>query len=560
VARSLGNFVGNGQDQNATAELDFTKLYQKSRFLRALDWEAPRISQQQPSTTRPNPTDTTAKGKKKKIKPVRNPNELPELSTAVKVIGRLITSLKRMSLTYNATATTSLAGYTDSTKILGMNWKTMAPGFDFIMGRQPDTAYINRFAQKGFFTHNPLLNTLNRQDYNQRFSMTAQLIPVRDLTIDVNLDKTFGKTYSELYKDTTGVSGFTRLSPYSAGSFNVTYISFQTLFQPTKVNEVSTTFQKFENYRIILSKRLAELNPYSKDALGNPIQNSDGYYKGYTRYAQDVLIPAFLAAYTGKDPEKVALIQQGNPSVSSNPFSGIKALPNWRLTYNGLTRLPGMDKIFSNFTISHGYTSNVSMNSFNSALLYQDPLNHSYPGFIDTLTGNYIPFFLVPNVSISESFSPLISLDMQMTNQFGGRFEFSKSRQLALSLVDFQLSEARSTKFTFGGRWRKKGFQLPFRVPFSKADTKKLQNDLTFTLDFSIQDDITSNSRLDQATTLPTAGQKVITIAPNIDYVLNNRVKIILYFEQRKTEPKISTSAPITNTRGGIKINISLAQ
>jgi len=101
---------------------------------------------------------------------------------------------------------------------------------------------------------------------------------------------------------------------------------------------------------------------------------------------------------------------------------------------------------------------------------------------------------------------------------------------------------------------------LPFKVPFSKKDTKKLQNDITFTLDFSIRDDITSNSRLDQVTVLPTAGQKVITISPSIDYVLNNRIKIILYFDQRRTEPKVSTSAPITNTRGGIKINISLAQ
>jgi cell surface protein SprA len=302
------------------------------------------------------------------------------------------------------------------------------------------------------------------------------------------------------------------------------------------------------------------MNPYSKDAAGNPIQDADGYYKGYGKYAQDVLIPAFLAAYTGKDPNTISLINQDNSKVSSNPFSGIKPLPNWRISYNGLTRLPGMDKIFSNFTVTHAYNSTLSMNSFNSALLYQDPLKQSYPGFIDTLTGNFIPYFLVPNLTISEAFAPFIDIDMQMTNQMGARFEYKKSRQLSLSLVDFQLSESRSTEFTIGGRWRKKGFPLPFKVPFTKKDTKKLQNDITFTLDFSIRDDITSNSRLDQVTVLPTAGQKVITISPSIDYVLNNRVKVILYFDQRRTEPKISTSAPITNTKGGIKINISLAQ
>ena len=468
-----------------------------------------------------------------------------------------------MSITYNSTATTNLSGYTDSSKILGMNWRSMAPGLDFILGRQPDTSYINNFAKKGFFTHNPLLNNLNRQDFNESFKINAQLVPARDLTIDVNIDKTFGKTYSELYKDTTGTSGFSRLSPYSSGSFSVSYISFQTLFEKTKPDEVSSTFLKFENYRAILSQRLAQLNPYSKDALGHPVLNADGYYKGYDKYAQDVLIPAFLAAYTGKDPNTIALMKQDNPNVSSNPFSGIKALPNWRISYNGLTRLPGMEKIFSNFTVSHAYNSTLSMNSFNAALLYQDPLAHNYPGFIDTSSGgslSFVPYFLVPNVTISESFSPFIALDMQFTNQLGLRFEYKKSRQLSLSLVDFQLSEARSTEFTFGGRWKKKGFNLPFKVPFTKKDTKKLDNDLTFILDFGIRDDITSNSRLDQVTALPTAGQKVITISPSIDYVLNNRVKIILYFDQRRTEPKISTSAPITTTKGGIKLNISLAQ
>ncbi|MBC7904364.1 MAG: cell surface protein SprA [Gemmatimonadaceae bacterium] len=560
VAKKLGNFLSNTQEKNASAEFDLTLLYNKSRWLRALDWDAPAATPAPPAPPVKNPADTTKSGKKKRVKKIRNPNELPELHIAVKVIGRLLTSVKRVSVTYASTGNTSLAGYTDSTKILGMNWRNHAPGFDFVMGRQPDTNYINRFAQKGFIVNNPLLNQLNRQDYNERLTITAQLVPVRDLSIDLNLEKSFGKTYSELFKDTTGSAGFARLSPYTSGSFNVSYIAFNTLFDKVKPNEISGTFQKFQDYRIVLSERLAKMNPYSKDVNGNPIQNSDGYYKGYTRYAQDVLIPAFVAAYTGKDPNTVALVKQENPKITSNPFRGIKAKPNWRVTYNGLTRIKGFEKIFSSFTVTHAYNGSLGMNSFNSALLFEDPLRQNFPGFIDTLTGNFIPYFLVPNISISEAFAPFIDLDMQFTNQLGARFEYKKSRQLSLSLVDFQLSEARATEFTIGARWRKRGFALPFKVPFTKKDTKKLENDITFTFDFGLRDEVTSNSRLDQTTALPTAGQKVITIQPSIDYVLNNRVKVILYFDQRRTIPKISTSAPITNTRGGVKVNISLAQ
>jgi cell surface protein SprA len=89
---------------------------------------------------------------------------------------------------------------------------------------------------------------------------------------------------------------------------------------------------------------------------------------------------------------------------------------------------------------------------------------------------------------------------------------------------------------------------------------KKLENDLSFKLDISMRDDAQSNSRLDQANAYSTGGQKVITIQPSIDYVMNNRINLKLYFDQRRVIPYISTSAPITNTRAGLQLRIALAQ
>ena len=548
LARNLGNTLSNGQQKNATAELDLASLYQKSRFLRAFEEESPTPP---PVPQQKNPADTASKAKKK-----RDKSEPLQLGKGIKFVGRLFTSLKRVSVNYTESANSTIYGYTDSSRNLGMNFKTMAPGLDYVFGRQPDTNFINKLAQKGFLTADPNFNYQNRQDYSQKLSINAQLIPVRDLTIDLNLDKSFGKAYSELYKDTLGYSGnFARLNPYAAGSFSVSYISFQTLFEKSNPNEVSETFRKFEEYRIIMSARNAVRNPYSKDGSGNVIQNADGFYKGYGRYAQDVLVPAFIAAYTGKNPNTIALTRQSNPNIRSNPFSGIKAKPNWRLTYNGLTRMRGMEKIFTNFTITHGYNSTLSMNSFNSALLFEDPLRVNYPGFLDTLTGNFMPYFLVPNITISEQFAPLIDLDMQFTNQLTARFEYKKSRQLSLSLVDFQLSEARSTEFTIGAGFRKRG-----AFSFIKWKGKPLENDASFRLDLSLRDDATANSRLDQTQALPTAGSRIILINPSIDYVISNRVNVKLYFEQRRVEPKISSAPPITNTRAGLQIRISLAQ
>ncbi|WP_332736554.1 T9SS outer membrane translocon Sov/SprA [Flavihumibacter sp.] len=558
-AKSLGNFVGNAQEKNVTGEFDFTRLYAKSRFLRALDWDAPPPPPKAPEQPKA-PGDTTSTGKKERAK--RDPNQLPQLNGFVKVIGRIITSVKRVSVQYGEVGTTSIAGYTDSTKILGMNPGSNAPGWGFVFGKQPDTSFINDFARRGLITRNPLLNNLNRQDFNQRLSITAQLIPLRDLTIDISLDKTFGKNYSELYKDTVGNGNFVRLSPYVSGTFSVSFISFQTLFGKFEPNEITNTFRTFQENRIILSKRNAERNPYWKDLPDNEKFLSDGYYTGYSRYAQDVLIPAFIAAYTKKDPLDVALIDQENGDIRSNPFRKIIPKPNWRLTYTGLTKIPALEKRFSSVTITHAYSSTLGMNSFNNNLLFQDPLSYNMPGFIDTATGNFFPYFLVPNISIQEAFAPFIDIDLQFTNQLTARFEYKKSRQLSLSLVDFQLSEARSEEFTIGVGWRKRGLNLPFKVklPGMKESSKELSNDLNLRLDLSLRDDATANSRLDQEAALPTAGQKVITISPSIDYVLNNRINLRLFFDQRRTEPKVSTSAPITTTRAGLQIRVSLAQ
>ena len=471
----------------------------------------------------------------------------------------MLTSVKRVGFQFTEDMGTLLPGYLDSTKILGMNLGSGNPGWKYVFGYQPDTSDINTLGNKGLLTRDALFNALIQQRYNQHISLTAQLSPIRDLNIDITLDKTYDKNYSELYKDIDGpdslANGLKRHNPYATGSFSISYISYQTLFDEFDPNEISATFRQFEANRVLLSSRLKGENTY---AQGNG-QTADGYYEGYGRYAQDVLIPAFLAAYTKKDPMSIQLVKNSNPNLRANPFSKLIPKPNWNITYNGLTRFKGLEKIFTNFTVRHGYNSTLSMNSFTTALFFEDPLRVGFPSFRDSITGNYVPYFLVPNLTIGEQFSPLIGLDMSFTNQLSARFEYKKSRQLSLSLVDYQLAENRSTEFSIGMDWRKRGVPFLQNVRIGK-NGKKLDNDVTMRLDFSLRDDATANSKLDQNTAFGTAGQKVIRLAPSIDYVVNNRVNIKLYFDQSRTIPKIATTAPITTTRAGVQVRISLAQ
>ncbi|MFL5742431.1 MAG: cell surface protein SprA [Flavisolibacter sp.] len=542
----LGNSFLNGQTRNATADLDFDRLYTKWKFLRAVYSDAAVPKQTAPPK---NPKDSSSKKK------IKNPNELPTVSPTAKFFVKMLTPVKRIGIQYTEDLGTLIPGFMDSAKILGMNPKSDAPGWKYVLGYQPDTNDINHLGQRGLLSRDSLFNSLIQQRYNQHVNITAQVSPIRDLNIDVSFDKVYEKNYSELYKDTTGHSGLQRYNPYSSGSFSISYVSFQTLFGKFNPNELSETFKQFEANRVVLSQRLAQENHY----VPIPVAGPDGFYEGYGHYAQDVLIPAFIAAYTKKDPLNVPLIKSSNPDLRSNPFSGFIPKPNWNLTYNGLSRLKGLEKIFTNFTLRHGYNSTLSMNSFTSALLFQDIAHVGYPSFIDTATGNYIPYFLVPNVTISEQFNPMIGVDATFTNQLSARFEYKKSRQLSLSLIDYQLAENRSTEYTIGMDWRKRGVPILQNIRIGK-NGKKLDNDVTFRFDFSLRDDATSNSKLDQNIAFGTAGQKVVRIAPSIDYVVNNRVNLKFYFEQNKVIPKIATTAPITTTRAGLQVRISLAQ
>ncbi|SHF48989.1 cell surface protein SprA [Cnuella takakiae] len=543
LARELGNTLTNGQTRNLTGEFNFDQLYNKWRLLANAN-AGGGAQQQQPQ----QPGDTT------KVKKQRQPGEPAQLGALPKALLQLATSLKRVGVQYTEDLGTLLPGYLDSTQFLGMNLRSQNPNWKYIMGYQPDTSDINRFGQQGLLTRSALFNALIQQRYSQKLNITAQLSPIRDLNIDVNIDKTYEKQYSELYKDTSGTDMLRRYNPYAMGSFSVSYISYQTMFTKFNPNEVSETFRQFEANRTVLSDRLGKLNDYAGNTPG-----TDGYVEGYGRYAQDVLIPSFIAAYTKKDPSSVKLVANSNPSLRSNPFKGFLPRPNWNVTYNGLSRIPGMEKIFTNFSIRHGYSSTLSMNSFNTALLFQDPLRIGMPYFRDTLTGNYVPYFLVPNITISEQFNPLIELDMTFTNQLSTRFEYRKSRQLSLSLVDYQLAENRSTEYTLGLNWRRRGVPFLQNLKIGKKE-RTLNNDVTFRFDFSLRDDATANSRLDQNTAFGTAGQKVVRIAPAIDYVINNRINFRLFFEQNRSIPKIATSAPITTTRAGAQVRISLAQ
>jgi cell surface protein SprA len=339
-------------------------------------------------------------------------------------------------------------------------------------------------------------------------------------------------------------------NPSETGSFNISYIALHSLFSNTSVT--STIYNQFLNDRPIISRRLGLSNPYT-NGLADP--SNPGYDKGYGPFSQDVLIPSFIAAYTGKDAASVPMIDYNTTNLESNPFKYFYPMPNWKIAYNGLSKLPFFSNYFSNFVINHAYTGTMSMNGFSSNLLYNDLYGLGFPSFIDSNSHNYVPFFDVPNVTISQAFNPLIGFDAALKNHLTFKFEIRESKMESLSLIDYQISENSSTEYVFGFGYRKKGVKLPFRV----AGVRKLKNELILKVDVGLSDSRSTNTFFADNISVVSKGQEVIRISPTMDYSVTQKLTLHFFFDRQQTIPYVSNSFPTTNTRAGLTLRFIFA-
>jgi cell surface protein SprA len=456
-------------------------------------------------------------------------------------------------MNYSENAGTILPGWMDSTRFLGFNDRSGAPGFGFIYGAQPDRAWLESQALNGKLSRDSLFNTQFTQQYAQTINITTTVEPIKDLRIDLTVNRSFSKNHSELFKDTSFSSNgaFSHNNPYETGSFSTTIIALGTLFKESGIN--GGPFRQFMDNRTVISKRLSDRNPYS-NGIADP--NDPSYKKGYTQYSGDVLVPSFIAAYTGKNASTIGLVEPQNQNIRSNPFKNYFPMPNWRIAYTGLTRIPFINRSVTNLVVNHAYTGTMSMNSFVSALYYEDIYSLGFPSFIDSISGNFIPFYQVPNVTIAESLNPLFGVEAAFRSGISTRFDYRKTRTVSLSMVDYQVSETKSTEYVVGMGYRIHGLILPTTI----FGVKKLKNDLNIKLDVSVRDDKTSNSYMAQNINVVTRGQRVITISPSIDYIVSDKLTLRFFYDRRQSIPYVSTSYPITTTKAGIMLRFIFAQ
>ena len=474
-------------------------------------------------------TDTTMRGAQVmvvgKLEKRDNPLVFIAENTAL-----LLMSVKNISASYTQTEGSSLnEGYTESTKLLGMDSQFDAPGWPFVLGWQDENFAAKAIMNKWFFDDSlniPFIMTSNK---NINFRVTIE--PIRGLKIDLTANRTHGENNSRYYYSTS-------TTPYNeqiTGNFSMTYITIGSAFEGAS-NEngyQSDAFKEFKENRVIMSNRLS-------GKVG-----TEDFQPGYGPESQQVMVPSFLAAYGISDKNSVAL----------DLFQKIP-LPNWSIKLTRLKDIPFMKKYFKSFNISHTYRSFYNVGSYINNTDYGiDPVSKD---FYKDSTGNYIPLYTANGVSINEQFSPLINVDMTFVNNFTARFELKKSRTVTLSFTNNQITEVHSDEMGFSLGYRIDNFDLIFNFGDGQTDFK---SSLNMRANLKIRDTKTILRKISDETNTPSADQKAIVIGISGDYMLSNRLTLRLFYDQNITNPLVGMSPYRTsNTDVGFSLRFTLTE
>lgn len=427
------------------------------------------------------------------------------------VLLRALTSIKNIGGAYTRTEGTFLPGYIPKTSLLGQDMDADAPGWGFLFGSQRDIRL--KAITNGWISDDPLLNQQFVKGLKEDLNLRSTVELVKDLRIELTALRSKNFNYNTTFKYVAASNSFENLSPITSGDYSISFFSFRTAFK----GDQTALFNQLEANKAIVSQRFGAENP-------NSVGQVNGFADGYGKSSQDVVVASFIAAYTGKDPSRVSL---GN-------FPKIPA-PNWRLNYNGLSKIPFLSELFSSIDINHGYRSVYSVNQFNSLARYQET-----NGAVSErdANNNFLPRYQFSQITLFEQFVPLLGIDMRLKNNMTTNFEYRKSRTLSLSLANSQLAMQTDATLVFGIGYRTN----EFRFPFGLFRGLKLENDLNFKFDLAINDRKTVIYRADIAQPEVSSGAKNITYRPSVDYVLNQRFNLKIFWDGNITKPYTSQS------------------
>ncbi len=428
----------------------------------------------------------------------------------------------------------------------------MSPGLDFAFGFT-DESYIDKALHRGWLITDDGQTSPAIFAHTKELNFDLTLEPVKGLKIVLTTNRTDNRTRSVQFM-------YDNMPTALAGSYTKTHVALKTALRHFKADNgyASDAFNDFlANIPVIANRvrsQYAGLN-YPMGGFmegninaGNPFNPSVG---DISPTSSDVLIPAFIAAYSGTNPGKQYL----------TPFpSFANALPNWRVTYDGLIYLGNLRNVFKAFTLSHAYQCTYSVGSYSSYLNWMSADKGDLGFTIDELTGNPIPTspYNISSVAITEKFAPLLGAAVTLKNDMTISADYRDSRTLTLNTSAGQIVEANQRGLTIGLGYKIIGFNTVLKM---KGSGRGISNDLTLNADFAFSETQALIRRIETAYTQPTSGTRSLTMNFTASYIMSRRLTLGAFFDHQINTPIVSsTSYPTTNTSFGFNLNLSLAR
>ena len=508
----IGNTIQNSNTHTFAADLTMDKLYQAFNLDKLFTPKnAKPMVDKNGVALPPNPNDT---GK----------NKNANLSFGRAFVD-VLTSIKNIRLSYTENNGTFLPGYVPESGFLGLNRSGggLAPGFGFVFGSQADI--LDAALTNGWLITRDLSENIYSRNYSKshfdKFDYSMSVRPTKNLDIEIFGNRTFTESFTQQLDVVDNVLNDAPIN--GMGNFSISYFMLKSTFK----NE-DAVFEEFKNNRNIIAQRLSA--------------KTGGNIDGFGDTNQDVVLPAFLAAYSGNDAGSIELDAFRNTPI-----------PNWRITYNGLMDIGWFKQNFRNFSVENSYRSVYSVLSYTNNLKYieSDP----YGDVNRDIAGNFNPKKLYNGVSLIEEFAPLVKVDMTMKNSFSLRAAYNKDKALNLNFNNNTVTQIDGDEIIVGMGYRIKNVSLKFKMG---EKLTKFQGDINIKADVGFRDNLTMIRSYgiadDINNTQITGGQNLTTIKFLVDYSLNKNLLTSFYFDYNKSKFAISTTFPRTAINSGISL------
>jgi cell surface protein SprA len=445
---------------------------------------------------------------------------------------RLLMSVRNVNIVYSRGGETVLPGYTPKTAILGLDdkYNFSAPGLDFISGSQSFDFMGNFFGSSEEY----ILSRARRNSWlitdtsiaidpftmlmNNSLTMRMTIEPIRDLKIDFTANQTYSSSKSWYDINNNGSP-----IPTETGAFSMTVVAIGTAFENPKTENYyhSSAYQRFADARQDIAFAQARQRYGSNIPVVRDSTTGFDFPQGYSPLSQDVLIPAFAVGYLDKSVNKRTL--------DYADFLGKIPIPNWQITYTGLSRISALKPYIKSASLTHSYKCIYSVGSFGSNSNFSED-----PTGVDA-QGDYYSRYSISNVSLTESIV-LGSLDVTWAIGLQTRLELRKNRRVDLSLSNNQIIENGAWDGTAGVGYTFK--DVPQILNFSDKQNDKTS--VTLRADFTYREDKNIIRKLAENTTQITDGRRNLAVKFTTDYLLMKDLTFRVYFDWAKNNPYVS--------------------